>query len=60
MKSNVKELTLEELELVKGGFDYSGFYRYRAEILNTFKIQVTSSDFQTNYMYETQSKYKGG
>ena len=59
MKSNVKELTLEELELVKGGFDYSGFYRYRAEILNTLKIQVTSSDFQTNYMYETQSKHKG-
>ena len=37
------ELTLEELEFVRGGFDYSGFYKYRAEILNNFKLKVKSS-----------------
>jgi len=41
----VEELTLEELELVRGGFDYSGFYEYRAEILNNFKLKDKSSNY---------------
>ena len=53
VKNKVKELTLEELEIVKGGFDYSGFYRYRADILNTFQIKRQSSRKQTIYMYES-------
>ena len=40
-----EELTLEELELVRGGFDYSGFYEYRAEILNNFKLKDKSSNY---------------
>ena len=42
---------MEELEIVKGGFDYSGFYRYRAEVLNTFKIKDQSSENRTNYTH---------
>ena len=42
---------MEELEIVKGGFDYSGFYRYRADILNTFQIRGQSSENATNYMH---------
>tara|TARA_Y100001938_G_C8007302_1_gene388056 strand:+ start:320 stop:505 length:186 start_codon:yes stop_codon:yes gene_type:complete len=38
-----RELSLEELELVRGGFDYSGFYRYRAEVLNAHQIKLKSS-----------------
>ena len=49
MQDKVKELTLEELELVKGGFTYAGFYRYRAEVLNIFKIEDQSSKIRTNY-----------
>ena len=49
MKDKVKELTLEELELVKGGFDYSGFYKYRAKVLNTFKIKEQTFGNRSNY-----------
>lgn len=47
MKHKYRELSLEELELVRGGFDYSGFYEYRAEILNKFKLK----DKSNNYLY---------
>ena len=40
---------MEELEIVKGGFDYSGFYRYRAEVLNTFKIKDQTFGDRPNY-----------
>jgi len=40
-----EELTLEELELVRGGVDYPGFYEYRAEILNNFKLKDKSSNY---------------
>ena len=45
MKEKNRELPLEELELVCGGFDYVGFYRYRAKILNIFKLKDKSSNY---------------
>ena len=43
MKHKDRELSLKELELVRGGFNYSGFYKYRAEILNAHQIKSKSS-----------------
>ena len=59
MKKENRELTLEELDIVCGGFDYAGFYRYRAEILNNFKIQDISLKPGTIYMHEYQNNFKG-
>ena len=53
MKHKDRELSLEELEIVRGGFDYSGFYKYRAEILNTHQIRSKSLDM-TIYMHDYQ------
>jgi hypothetical protein len=59
MKKENRELTLEELEIVCGGFNYTGFYRYRAEILNNFKIQDASLGSDTIYIHEHQNSLKG-
>lgn len=45
------ELTLDELELVKGGMNYAGSLRYRAQVLNTHKIRL-SSDQSFEEMYK--------
>ena len=49
MKHKDRELSLEELELVRGGFDYSGFYKYRAEVLNAHQIKLKST--RDDYLY---------
>jgi hypothetical protein len=40
-----RELTLEELEFVRGGLDYHGQKRYRAEIINLYKLKYEDSDY---------------
>jgi hypothetical protein len=55
MKHKDRELSLKELELVRGGFNYSGFYRYRAEILNTHQIKSKSP--RDDYLYDSRGAF---
>jgi len=45
MKEENRELTLEELEFVRGGLDYHARMRYRADILNLYKLKYEDSDY---------------
>lgn len=45
MKEENRELTLEELEFVRGGLDYHARMRYRADILNLYKLKCGDSDY---------------
>ena len=45
MKDKDRELTLKELEFVRGGLDYHGRMRYRAEILNLYKLKYEDSNY---------------
>tara|TARA_R110002110_G_scaffold44201_4_gene136455 strand:+ start:613 stop:789 length:177 start_codon:yes stop_codon:yes gene_type:complete len=58
VKIEDKELTLEELELVHGGMNYTGFYRYRAEILNFYEIKDKGADLKWKKSY--YSSYRRG
>tara|TARA_R100000900_G_scaffold101713_1_gene78754 strand:- start:148 stop:324 length:177 start_codon:yes stop_codon:yes gene_type:complete len=51
VKDEDKELTLEELELVCGGMNYSGFYKYRAKILNFYEIKDKGADLKWKKSY---------
>jgi len=45
MKDEDRELTLEELEFVRGGLDYHGQKRYRAEIINLYRLKYEDSNY---------------
>ena len=55
MKHKDRELSLEELEFVRGGMGYVNFYVYREEILNKYETKPDPSDY---LCYKRQENHK--